>query len=67
MLSQPEIYRIAQCVIDVLGDSAARHAAQRADAHLEAGDIGCYAMCLRLLGAIDELQRTAPVAGERLH
>ena len=63
MVSQPEIYRIAQIVIDVLGDGAAVHAAQRADAHLEAGDMGFCVMCLRIGDAIDELQRTAPVAG----
>ena len=67
MLSQPEIYRIAQIAIDVLGDGAARHAAQRAGAHFQAGDIGFCVMCLRLEDAIDELQRTAPVASERLH
>ena len=65
MLSQPEIYRIAQIAIDVLGDGAALHAAQRADAHLEAGDMGFCAMCHRVEDAIDELQRT--VAGEHLH
>ena len=67
MLSQPEIYRIAQIVIDVLGDGATLHAAQRADAHLEAGDMGFYAMCHRVEDAIDELRRTAPMAGEHLH
>ncbi len=67
MVSQPEIYRIAQCVIDVLGDGAALHAAQRADAHFEAGDIDFCVMCHRVEDAIDELRRTAPMAGEQLH
>ncbi len=67
MLSQPEIYRIAQIVIDKYGDGAALHMAQRADAHFEAGDIGFCVMCLRLEDAIDEMQRTTLVAGEHLH
>ena len=67
MLSQPEIYRIANVLIDALGDGATLHAAQRADAHLEAGDIGFCVMCHRVEDAIDELRRTAPVAGEQLH
>ena len=60
MVSQPEIYRIAQCVIDVLGAGAALHAAQRTDALLEAGDMSHARACVRIEDAVNELQKAAP-------
>ncbi len=42
-------------------------AAMRADAMLEAGDLGGYAVWKRILRAVEELQGTAPKSGEAVH
>ncbi len=39
----------------------------RADAMLEAGDLGGYAVWRRILRAVGELQGTAPKPGEAVH
>jgi hypothetical protein len=38
-------------------DGAPIHAAMRAEAMLEAGDLDCYAVWKRILRAVEELQR----------
>ncbi len=49
------------------GQDAPIHAAMRADAMLEAGDLGGYAVWKRILRAVEELQGTAPKPGEAVH
>ncbi len=63
MTSDLDIYRSAKLLIDQHGEDAARHAAMRADALLEAGDMEGKAVWLRILSAVKELQQREP--GER--
>jgi hypothetical protein len=55
MVSDIEIYRSANALICQYGDGAAFHAAMRADALLEAGDLDGLAIWKRIIRAIDEL------------
>ncbi len=50
-----------------LGADAPIHAAMRADAMLEAGDLDGYAVWKRVLRAVEELQGTVPKSGEAVH
>ncbi len=43
------------------------HAAMRADAMLEAGELDGYAVWKRILRAVEELQRAGPKSGEAVH
>ena len=43
------------------------HAAMRADAMLEAGDLGGCAVWKLILRAVEELQGTEPAHGEEMH
>ncbi len=67
MLSGLEIYRAAHATVSRYGDDAALHAAQRADELLAAGDMEGRRVWQRIMGAIDELRRTAPGHGEGVH
>ncbi len=49
------------------GQDAPIHAAMRADAMLEKGDLDGYAMWKRILRLIEALQGTAPKSGEAVH
>lgn len=49
------------------GEEAARHAATRADALLEPGDMEGRRVWLSILGAIDKLQRTRRRRDEATH
>ena len=55
MTDDKDIYRSAQVLIDRHGDDAPIHAAMRADAMLEAGDLDGLATWKQILSAIDEL------------
>ena len=59
-----DIYRSAQALVKQHGQDAPIHAAMRADAMLEAGDLDGLAMWKQVLRVIEELQRTAPKLGE---
>ncbi len=67
MIPDLDIYRSAQALIKQHGQDAPIHAAMRADAMLEAGDLGGYAVWKRMLRAVEELQGTAPKPGEAVH
>ncbi len=68
MTSNLDIYRTANLLIEQHGDEATIHAAMRADALLEAGDLGGQAVWKRIIRAIEELQdRTPPGKGEAVH
>ncbi len=67
MTSALDIYRSAKLLIDQHSEDAARHAAMRADALLEAGDIEGRRVWRRILEAIEELQRTRPRRDESTH
>ncbi len=49
------------------GEDAPIHAAMRADAMLETGDLDGYAVWKRVLRAVGELQGAAPKSGEAVH
>ncbi len=60
MTSDLDIYRAAKLVMDQHGQDAAFHAAQRADAVLDAGDLDGAATWRRVLDAIKQLQGVTP-------
>ncbi len=53
-----DIYRSANVLVTRHGPDAPIHAAMRADAILEKGDLDGYAVWKRILRAVEELQRT---------
>ena len=55
-----DVYRAAQSLIERHGDEAPIHAAMRADALLEQGDMDGVAVWKRILAAVDVL-----ISGER--
>ncbi len=64
-ISDLDIYRSANLLVKHHGNDAPIHAAMRADAMLEAGDLDGYAVWKRILRAVGELQGTEP--GARVH
>ncbi|MCZ6896030.1 MAG: hypothetical protein O7H40_18540, partial [Gammaproteobacteria bacterium] len=60
-----DTYRTANLLVKQHGEDAPIHAAMRADAMLEKGDLAGYAVWKRILRAVGDLQRTAP--GARVH
>ncbi len=67
MTSDLDIYRSAQALVKHHGQDAPIHAAMRADAMLEAGDLDGCAVWKRVLRAVEELQGTATKSGEVVH
>ena len=67
MPSEIDIYRSAKLLIDQHGEDAAIHAAMPADACSEKGDLEGKAVWLRVIRAIEELQRTRPRGDEAAH
>ena len=53
-----DIYRAAKVMLDRHGDDAPVHAAMRADAMSDRGDMEGRAAWLRIKAAVEELQRT---------
>ena len=66
MVSDLDIYRSANVLVKHHGPDAPIHAAMRADAMLEKGDLDGYAVWKRILRAVEELQRTEAL-DEKLH
>jgi hypothetical protein len=62
-----DIYRTANLLVKQHGENASIHAAMRADAMLEAGDLDGYAVWKRIMRAVGKLQGTVPVSGEAVH
>ncbi len=60
MIPNLDIYRSAQVLVKQHGQNAPIHAAMRADAMLEAGDLDGYAVWKRILRAVRELRRMEP-------
>ncbi len=67
MILDLDIYRTAQLLVKILDQDAPIHAAMRADAMLEAGDLDGVATWRRILRAVEELQGTVPKPGEAVH
>ena len=62
-----DIYRSAAAFIEQHGDEASIHAATKADAMLERGDMDGRAVWLRIVDAIRDMQRETPRPGEHQH
>ena len=67
MIPDLDIYRSAQVLVKQHGQDAPIHAAMRADAMLEAGDLDGCAVWKRVLRAVAELQGTEPGPGGQVH
>ncbi len=67
MIPDFDIYRSANVLVTRHGADAPIHAAMRADAMLEKGDLDGYAVWKRILRAVGELQGTVPKSGEAVH
>ncbi len=67
MIPDLDIYRAADLLVKQHGEDAPIHAAMRADATLEAGDVDGYRVWKRILRAIKELQGAEPKPGEAVH
>ncbi len=67
MIPDLDIYRSANVLVKQHGQDAPIHAAMRADAMLEAGDLDGHAAWKQVLRAAGELQRTKPGPGVRVH
>ena len=65
MIPDLNIYRSANELVKRHGQDAPIHAAMRADAMLEAGDLDGYAAWRCILRAVGELQRKKPGLGCR--
>ncbi len=67
MIPDLDIYRSANILMKQHGKNAPIHAAMRADAMLDKGDLGGYAVWKRILRAVEELQRAEPGPGGAVH
>ncbi len=67
MTSDLDIYRSAQVLVKQHGLDAPIHAAMRADAMLDKGDLDGCAAWKRILWAVEELQKTRLGARIRVH
>ena len=67
MIPDLDIYRSAQLLVKHHGEDAPIHAAMRADAMLDKGDLDGFSVWKRILWAVEELQGTVPGPGVRVH
>ncbi len=67
MIPDLDIFRSAQALAKQHGQDAPIHAAMRADAMLEKGDLDGYAVWRRILRAVEVLQRVEPGSGAQVH
>lgn len=66
-IADSDLWRAANLMIERHGDDAALVAAKRADELLAQGDSERQLVWKRILGAINELQRTQLAVNERRH
>ena len=67
MISDLDVYRSAQLLVERHGDGAPIEAAMKADAMLEKGDIDGQAAWLRILRAVKEMLLAQPDKGDVVH
>ncbi|WP_422369076.1 hypothetical protein [Pelagibius sp.] len=67
MISKTDVYRSASVLIREYGDFATIETALRADAFLAQGSIAGQRIWLRILAAVEELQRTEPKEDTKVH
>ncbi len=63
MISDLDIYRSANVLVKQHGQDAPIHAAMKADAMLDKGDLGGYAVWRRIIKAVEELLSKERPAG----
>jgi len=64
MIPDLDIWRAAQVMVKRYGDGAATEAAMRADEFLDQGNYDGKRVWMRIMQAIEELQREQPKDGE---
>jgi hypothetical protein len=64
MLSDRDIWLAARAMIQRYGSNAGIEAAERADEHLESGNLDLSAIWERIMTAIEKLQSKKPGPGE---
>ncbi len=67
MISDLDLWRAARIMVKRYGDGAATEAAMRADEFLDQGNLDGERLWLRIMQAIEELQRERPRDGEAVH
>ncbi len=67
MVSHLDIYRSAKLLIGRYGSEASVHAAMEADRLLAEGDLAGKRTWVRIMWAIEELERIEPRPGEPAH
>ena len=67
MIPDLDIYRSAQVLVKQHGEDAPVHAAMRADAMLEKGDLDGYAVWKQVLRAANELLTNEWTPEEKMH
>ncbi len=67
MIPDLDNWRSANLLVKRHGEDAPIHAAMRADAMLEAGDLDGYAVWKRVLRAVEELEGSVLGPGARVH
>ena len=67
LISDLNLWRAANVMIKRYGDGAATEAAMRADEFLDQGIIDGQRLWMRIMHAIEELQRERPGDGEAVH
>ncbi len=67
MIAEIDIYRSAKLLIDQHGDEASIEAAMRADDLLDQGNMDGKRVWMRIMQAIEELQRTRLEKGKVQH
>ncbi len=67
MISDLDVYRSAQLLVERHGDGATIEAAMKADAMLEKGDIDGRSAWLRILRAVKELLLAQPDKADVVH
>ena len=67
MIPEIDIFRVAHLLVKRHGEDAPIEAAMRADAMLDKGDLGGYAVWRRILWVVAELQKEIATAGDQIH
>ncbi len=67
MIPDLDIYRSASILVKHHGQDAPIHAAMRADAMLDKGDLGGCAVWRRIVRAVEELRGEIATAGDQIH
>ncbi len=67
MIEGIDLWRAAQIMVKRYGDGAATEAAMRADEFLDQGNLDGKRLWMRIMQAVEALQRERPRDGEAVH